>query len=199
MLWFADNAEANEEELGRLSAKVCGENVRSRIVTALPPSVMRWGSLAFKTVNVPSIHAFRVGEARENELRVPSVLASLKEIYRQDPEEVCIATLGPVGLLGLLSAKLLNARATALYDEEYYRKMLNMIEADTIRTAFESYTRWFYGMMDEILVPNTESMDFLEGFGLNRTKMRLYAAGTEAGSGKVGREYGISSGDAATA
>jgi glycosyltransferase involved in cell wall biosynthesis len=135
----------------------------------IPPGVMR----------LPYIYRFALQQFHGVVLRVPSVLNSLKMIYEYEPDEIYISTPGPVGLLGLLAAKLINAKAVGIYHNDLAGHVRSIVADSAIAEFLESFVRWFYGQMDEIKVSSQEYMQTLQNKGIERSKMKLFRHGVD--------------------
>ncbi len=109
----------------------------------------------------------------------PPFLEIIEHCERQRVGEVILATPGPVGLTGLLAAKLLGARATAVYHTDFPRYVRRLTESDTLGELAWSYMRWFYGQADRILVPSRTYLDELVHQGLPRERLALFPHGVD--------------------
>jgi hypothetical protein len=138
---------------------------RGVVYTALPPNVLYLPT--FYSLNLPKEYDIR--------LCFPSVLKSLKIIHNEDPAEIYISTPGPVGLMGLLCAKLLNIKCTGFYHSDLSMEAKRLSEDKAPIELLRNYTRWFYSEMDAVKVGAREYLDILEQQGLDRTKLALFS------------------------
>ncbi len=130
-------------------------------------------------INLPSIHNFDLPYYESLHIYVPSVLKSLEKISHFNPDMIIISTPGTIGLLGILSAKLLNVKCVGIYHTDF-AKQIEEIKGDASLTmTTRTYTNWFYQLMDEVLVPTYAYMDVLEAQGLDRTKMKHFKRGVD--------------------
>lgn len=129
----------------------------------LPPNVL----------NLPSIYMFALPYYEHCMLKVPSVLRSLREIYCYDPDRIYISTPGPLGLLGLMFARLMNVKSVGFYYTDFALRAKEIVEDEYVVNILEAYTKWFYTAMNEIRVPTKEYIKMLEGRGFEPTKMNL--------------------------
>jgi hypothetical protein len=126
-------------------------------------------------MNFPLIHELRFSGSGDSFIRVPSLLQSLKEIYAYDPDEIYISTHGPMGLFGLLAARLLNVKSIGVYHtDDYQLPIKEVLQDKTGASMYESYVRWFYSHIDEIRLPDTTHIDTFENMGLDRRKMSVF-------------------------
>lgn len=89
-------------------------------------------------------------------LPIPSLLRSLEQIASMEPDEIHLATPGPVGLVGLLASKLLGVRCVATYNMEFLQALMPRTDA-AATAAMEKYVNWFYSAADEIDAPVADS------------------------------------------
>lgn len=135
----------------------------------LPPNVIR----------LPSIESYNPSFYDTYTMHFPSVLKSLQMISEESPDEVIISTPGIIGLLGLLSARLLNIKSTGVYHTDFTSQVTEIIGDEMVSDLVESYMHWFYNMVDHILVPTMEYMSILGGRGYDIRKMSLLRRGVE--------------------
>lgn len=112
-------------------------------------------------------------------IKIPSLLKSLKKIYELNPDEIIISTPGPVGVIGLLAAKLMSVRTKTIYHTDYREVFERLIEDNHVLPLGQTYMRWFYNLGDEILVPTKEYMKILEERGFDKAKMTLFKRGID--------------------
>ncbi len=179
VLWFTDTlndlngVSVTLHEVGRIA---CRQGYDLKIAACLgpgshdvPPNVM----------DLPSIHQFPLPYYETYRLHVPSMLKSLREIYRFDPDCIYISTPGPIGMLGLIASKLLNVKSVGFYHTDFALQARQIVEDASVARILESYTRWFYGAMDEIRVPTMRYIDMLEARGFDPRKMSHFSRGID--------------------
>lgn len=99
ILWFTDTLKdlngvsITLQEVGRIAHE---RGLDLRIVTALSPQDAV--NLPPNVLNLPFIHEFGLPYYETYRLKVPSVLASLKELYQFEPDVIHISTPGPLSL-----------------------------------------------------------------------------------------------------
>lgn len=180
ILWFTDTFDELNgvaSTLREISRLTYPPGVKIRVVTCLSS---RQGQPEPAVIDLPSFYGFRVPNYETIELRVPSMLKSIRQLCEYDPGEVFISTPGPVGLLGLLLARLMNIKCTGIYHTDFSMQARQLVDDDSLFEIVESYTRWFYSSTDEVLVPTREYMEILEARGIDRPKMRLFKRAIDA-------------------
>ena len=119
-----------------------------------------------KHLNLPFVHQFNLPYYERYVLKLPSLLASLKQMYALAPDRIFIAKAGPVGLMGPIIARLLQVPCIGVYHTDFTLESKEIINDASVAHILESYTRWFYNQMDEIRVPTAVYRDMLEQWGL---------------------------------
>ncbi|MBD3317879.1 MAG: glycosyltransferase [Chitinivibrionales bacterium] len=181
VLWFTDTlvdlngVSETIQKLGWLSYRKGVQLIPVSCLNAdentdhLPPNVMMLDSIASYT---PSFFRTFV-------LRIPSVLAAIRRICERNPDEILVSTPGPVGLVGVLAARLLHIPCKMIYHTDFTEYTRKIIEDEMVCRAVREYVKWFYSMADEIKVPSKGYMDILERRGYNRSRMKIFRRGID--------------------
>jgi len=104
-------------------------------------------------VKIPSIYDFPLPYYDNINLKIPSVLKAVELIYDFSPDEIYISTPGPLGLSGLLAAKLLNIPVSGIFHTDFSNQFFQLTGNSEASKIIESYIRWFYSQMTDIKVP----------------------------------------------
>ena len=180
ILWFTDTlndlngVSVTLREVGRLAHE---RGYEVRIVTSMAASEL--AGMPPNVLNLPFIHEFGLPYYESYRLKIPSMLMSLKEMYLFEPDLIHLSTPGPLGLLGLLVARLLNVRTVGFYHTDFALQAREIIDDESVAHFLESYTRWFYSATDEIRVPTRRYIDILEDRGFDPKKMRHFTRGVD--------------------
>jgi glycosyltransferase involved in cell wall biosynthesis len=201
LLWFTDTLT----DLNGVSITLRGvgwlahrQGRDLKLVTALldeevtrevPPNVVR----------LPVNYHFELPFYEQVRIKVPSVLSSLKALYEDNPDEILISSPGPLGLLGLVMARLLGAKCTGIYHTDFAAEAARITQDESLSAVVEAYSKWFYSFCHEIRVPTREYMDILELRGYDRAKMSLFPRGIDTDlfaprSGGIRERLGIGEG-----
>jgi glycosyltransferase involved in cell wall biosynthesis len=181
IMWFSDTVgdlNGVSETLKKLGWYAHERGLSLRLAACMLESDRR-DDLPPNLLELPCIYTYTSSVFDTYTLRMPSVLSSLKAIYDADPDEIYISTPGPVGLLGLLAARLLHVPCRMVYHTDFTRQAHQIIGDETVCRLVEEYTRWFYSLADEIRVPSREYIEILEQRRFNRAKMGLFRRGIE--------------------
>lgn len=181
ILWFTDTlSEMNgvSKTIGKIGwlSSIRGKDLT--IVTALtegdllpetPPNVM----------NLPVLYEFKLPLYEQYIMRVPSLLRSLKMLNEYEPDEIYISTPGPVGLFGLLAAKVFNTKCIAVFHTDFAMQADQLVEDSSINMLVESYMKWFYSLCDEVQVPTNRYIGILDERGYNNSRMSIFKRGVD--------------------
>lgn len=170
VLWFTDTLN----DLSGFSFTSHFQSKMLKIASPLKPGEMNKAIAPFM-LDMPLVYEMQLPNTEQFTLRIPSLLKSIRAIYAYDPDEVYISTHGPVGLFGLLIARLLNIKSVGVYHTDFYQAQISEVLRDKSGASmYESYVRWFYSLIDEIRLPDSQQMDTFENLGLDRSKMRIF-------------------------
>ena len=180
VLWFTDTltdlngVSVTLREVGRLALerRLDVKIVASMKPSDLPPDLPN-------VLNLPFVREFRLPYYESYCLKVPSVLNSLKEMYLFEPDRIHISTPGPVGLLGLLAAKLMNVKSVGFYHTDFALQAKEIVEDESVSHMLESYMRWFYAAMDEVMAPTAQYVRILEERGFDPKKLKQFTRGID--------------------
>jgi glycosyltransferase involved in cell wall biosynthesis len=183
VLWFSDTVtDLNGVAVTMREIAACahasGRPVK--LAACLPPEP-RTAALPPGILDLPCIYAVTPDFYNAWTLRLPSLLRSIDLIAREAPDEIVISTPGPVGLVGLAAARLLQIKCSGVYHTDFTKQADLFINDHWVSAMIESYTRGFFTMMDEVRVPTTRYMDMLAERGLERAKMKLFSRGIADG------------------
>jgi glycosyltransferase involved in cell wall biosynthesis len=128
---------------------------------------------------LPIISQFNLPYNETTVIKIPSLLKSLAILSKEEPTEIYISTPGPIGLIGLLLARLFSIKAIGVYHTDFAREVESIAEDVAVTELVENYTRWFYSMMDTIKVPSKEYLTLLANRGLDRSKMQILIKGID--------------------
>ncbi len=178
ILWFTDtliDLNGPSVTLKNMGWAFYQHGIDVKIVSCIEPEEMT-DDLPPNTVNLPYIFKFDLPYYESYTMMIPSVLKAMKELQAFEPDEVFISTPGPVGVLGLVLAKLLSVRAVGIYHTDFTNELGEIMEDidDNSANIVEEFVRWFYNQMDEIKVPTQSYIDILSKRGVSPDKMSVF-------------------------
>jgi glycosyltransferase involved in cell wall biosynthesis len=104
---------------------------------------------------------------------VPSLTRALDWAWRQRVTHIELATPGPMGLAGLLIAKLLKLPVTASYHVEVLGLVPTLGGNPLLARGLRQYLAWFYAQVDRVFVMSSRSRDMLIQLGIEPDKLSV--------------------------
>ena len=105
------------------------------------------------------------------ELHVPSPLATIDWLWRNDITHVELATPGPMGIVGLLGARLLRLPVTASYHTEVPELLRHLSTNPLLHRGARALAAWFYGSVDRVFTFSEMSRRRLIDLGVHAAKI----------------------------
>jgi glycosyltransferase involved in cell wall biosynthesis len=102
--------------------------------------------------NFRPIGEFALPEYELQRLSFPPIMQILDYIQREQFTEIIISTPGPMGLVGLLAAKMLNLQTSGIYHTDIPEYVRILTEDRFLESLAWSYMHWLYGQMDTVFV-----------------------------------------------
>ena len=129
--------------------------------------------------NFKPIGEFELPEYELQKLSFPPVLQILDYIQREKFTEIIISTPGPIGLTGLLAAKLLNLRTSGIYHTDFPQYIRILTEDSFLESVAWRYMHWFYGQLDTVFVNSEEYRQSWIKRGFDPTKLKIFPRGLD--------------------
>jgi len=104
---------------------------------------------------------------------VPSLLDTLRWVWEQGVSHIELSTPGPMGLVGLLVAKVLRLPVTASYHTEVPALVQPLGGNAMLAQAVRKYLAWFYSRPDRVFAFSSGSRDALVEMGVHPDKLSL--------------------------
>lgn len=182
VLWFSDtltDLNGVSVTLGEISD--CAQRLQRplQLVGCLTKEELQHASAPPGTINLPCIYSVTPDFYNAHTVRVPSLLRALDLIASYNPDRMIVSTPGPVGLTGLLAARLLGVPCIGIYHTDFGRQTERITNDPQIAALVDGYTRWFFARMDEIRVPSNAYIHQLAEQGMDRHKMKLFHRGLD--------------------
>ncbi|MBN1290241.1 MAG: glycosyltransferase, partial [Candidatus Latescibacteria bacterium] len=181
ILWFTDTltymngVSMTVRKIGWLSY-LKGKDLN--IVTSMPGETLNH-EFPPNVINLPYFYEFKLPHYEHYLLRVPSFLQAIKKLYTYEPDEIYISTPGPVGLFGIIVARLLNAKSVCVFHTDFTKQAHEIIDDSSLENLIENYLKWFNSLVDEVQVPTNEYINILELRGYDTSKMILFRRGID--------------------
>jgi len=182
ILWFTDTindlngVSVTLRTIGRLADE---KGYDLKLVSSLLPEEMDH-RIPENLMNLKPVTSFRLPYYEKLNIKIPSVIAALEDIYDFEPDEVYISTPGPVGLVGLLASRLLSVKSTGIYHTDFTGEVKEIAGNDSLTNLVEWYTRWFFDSVTELKTTSEQYVDYLEKRGISRSKMSVFRRGIDS-------------------
>lgn len=109
------------------------------------------------------------------ELHVPSPLATIDWLWRNNITHVELATPGPMGIVGLLAARLLRLPVTASYHTEVLGLLGQLSSNALLHKGATTLARWFYNAVDQVFAFSEASRQRLLELGVPAARIEQLA------------------------
>jgi glycosyltransferase involved in cell wall biosynthesis len=155
-----DEANGVAGTMRRLAAQGARGALPIRVATARAEAADEPGLIAFTpdwTLPLPTYE--------ELELRFPLITDVLAAVERERPDVVHLATPGPVGLCGLVAARLLDIPVVGSFHTELGPYTLHLTHDLLVAQAMDLWVDWFYRQCRLVLAPTTAVADALRARG----------------------------------
>lgn len=131
-------------------------------------------------MNFEAVWTMPIPEYEEMRLAVPPILELLDYCDREAFTSFLIASPGPVGLAGLLVARLLNRPAIGYYHTDIPEFVRHITEDASAGEVARMYVHWFYNRTDRILVPSENARMSLTAHGFDATRLHMLPNGIDS-------------------
>ena len=129
--------------------------------------------------NFKPIGEFELPEYELQKLSFPPILQMLDYIQRARFSEIIISTPGPVGLTGLLAAKMLNLQTSGIYHTDFPQYIRILTEDRFLESVTWRYMHWFYGQLDTVFVNSEEYRQSWIERGFDPAKLKIFPRGLD--------------------
>jgi len=123
-------------------------------------------------MNFRSVGDFVLPEYPDLRLHFPPVLEVIDYFEREGFTRIHVSTPGTVGLLALSIAKLMDFPIAGTYHTDIPRYVRSLTSDEMLERAAWGFMIWFYGRMDEVMVPSASTRSQLIERGLAPEKTR---------------------------
>lgn len=130
--------------------------------------------------NFEPVGEFSLPEYELQKLAFPPVLEMIEYIYEQGFTEIVVSTPGPVGLVGLLAARLLGLPLRGIYHTDFPRYVGILTDDSAMERLAWTYMGWFYAGMDLLYVNSEPYRDAWVERGADAAKIRILKRGVNA-------------------
>jgi len=129
--------------------------------------------------NFRPIGEFELPEYELQRLSFPPIMQILDYIQREQFTEIIISTPGPVGLTGLLAAKMLNLQTSGIYHTDIPEYVRILTDDRFLESLAWSYMHWLYGQMDTVFVNSEQYRKCWVDRGFAPEKLKILPRGLD--------------------
>lgn len=176
--WFTDTLQ-DVNGVSHTIHKICEVAKREGRNIQVITSKSRMEPTELPIRNFPPLGEFQLKEYDGLEVAFPPVLDIVEHCWREQFTEIVISTPGPVGLMGLLTAKLLGLRVSGIYHTDFPEYVRVLTGDEKMGSMTWKYMEWFYGSLDAILAPSEAYRLMLMDRGFSADKLRLMPRGID--------------------
>jgi glycosyltransferase involved in cell wall biosynthesis len=176
--WFTDTLEdvnGVANTIRKMTA--AGVNAGKEIVVVTSRFEFTPGGIPLR--NFQPIGEFELPEYELQKLSFPPVLQIVDYIQREKFTEIIISTPGPVGLVGLLAAKILGLRTSGIYHTDFPQYVGILTDDRSLETLTWVYMHWFYSQMDLIYVNSEHYRRCWIDRGIPAEKLKIFPRGLD--------------------
>ncbi len=121
---------------------------------------------------IPGVRTIRSKLYPSLAFEVPSLLGTVNWMWRERITRVELATPGPMGLVGMIAARLMRVPMTASYHTEVPALLLALSGSSLLHGAVRHYLSWFYGSVNKVIVFSEGSRARLTELGVSPDKIQ---------------------------
>ena len=134
---------------------------------------------ASNVVNFEPINSFTLPEYPQQTLIIPPFLEMMNFVYEGGFTTIHSATPGPMGLVALAIARVLNLPISGTYHTAIPQYANHLTGDQTVEEIVWRYTLWYYDQMNNVYVPSSDTADELSQKGITQDKLRNYPRGID--------------------
>src|SRR5213595_869707 len=176
--WFTDTLDdVNGVATTIRKMTAAGAAAGREIVVVVSRGELNINNIPIK--NFKPIGEFELPEYELQKLSFPPILRILDYIQREKFTEIIISTPGPVGLTGLLAAKMLNLQTSGIYHTDFPQYIRILTEDNFLESVAWRYMHWFYGQLDTVYVNSEEYRQSWIKHGFDPAKLKIFPRGLD--------------------
>ncbi len=130
-------------------------------------------------INLHPVYRQAVPGYEQQEIGFPSMLALMRRVILEQPDQIVISTPGPLGLGALMCAKLMDLPVKAVYHTDFAEQIRRITNEAMAANVVEAVTNAFYRMADQVYVPSQSYINKLNDAGIEREKMFIFPRGLD--------------------
>ena len=148
------------------------------MVTCVDPALVKQ-ALPEKTINFIPIANQELPFYEDIELCFPSLLEVLARVVEAQPDKIIISTPGPLGLIGLIAARILQVHVEGVYHTDFANQIEHILGEANLASFVEKATTFIYQQFDKVYVPSNDYIHRLQEQGVDPNKMQILPRGID--------------------
>ena len=176
--WFTDTLEdvnGVSTTVRKMAAAAQAAGKELTVVT----SIGQLSSSDIRVQNFRPIGEFELPEYELQKVSFPPILQVLDYVQREQFSEIIISTPGPMGLTGLLAAKMLNLHTSGIYHTDFPEYIRILTEDSYLESLAWTYMHWFYGQQDTVFVNSEQYRRSWIRRGIEPGKLKILPRGLD--------------------
>ena len=158
----------------------CESDRDLRVLTSTPATEIKFGAAEapFRQNFLPLISK-PMPYYSELRVNIPPVLEVLEWVDREQFDVIHVSTPGPMGLLGLLAARMLRAPVLATYHTDFPAYIDKLTGDHRMANVAEQYMRWFYAFPQALFSRSGSYRFNLVDLGVKEDRLRTIRPGID--------------------
>jgi len=180
-LWFTDTIDdlnGVSVTLRQIAKQSALHGYQLTLVTCVDPSTLS-NALPTNTINFPPIQEVNIPGYEQQTVGFPSLLSMMRTIANEQADQIIISTPGPLGLGGLLCAKLMDIPVKMVYHTDFAEQIVRMTHEPMLAHLTDQVVNAFYQQADQVFVPSHTYIDKLTLAGLDHKKLGIFPRGLD--------------------
>ncbi|MEY5026356.1 MAG: hypothetical protein RLZZ244_1884 [Verrucomicrobiota bacterium] len=176
--WLTDTLEdvnGVSKTISRIASEAVAAGFQVEVITCRSETQIEGVPLK----NFAPIGEFALPEYELQRLAFPPILEMVNYLDRNRFTDLLLSTPGPVGLVGLLAAKILGLPVRGIYHTDFPRYVRILTEDASMETLTWSFMSWFYNGFDEVLVNSEPYRQAWIERGMAPSKLRILPRGMD--------------------
>jgi glycosyltransferase involved in cell wall biosynthesis len=130
-------------------------------------------------VRVPSVFEHRLAEYPQMAWSIPHLVPILRYLTEQEIDLVQLSTPGPLGVAGLIAARITGTPVIGQYHTDVPEYALRLTGDPAAAAVVRSLVGWFYRALDRVLVPSRSCGGLVAQLGVPEDRIELVPRGID--------------------
>lgn len=173
-----DNVDGVNLGLRRIVAEMKGEGHEVHLCGAHPGDELETDESG-EIVRFPTLGRFPLTGYESYTLGWPSLVEVMRWLSQSEIDLVVATTPGPVGVIAMIAAKLLEIPTVGQYHTHVADFASRLLGDPTVGRLVKGFTGWFYRTMAEVAVPSEATGEKVVGQGVRGEQVRVVRRGVD--------------------